>query len=56
VNPEDVIAIQRALTEIHALKGKYPLARNWEAVHRYARPRLAAEYARIIREASQVSA
>ena len=52
VNPQDVVAIQRALTEIHALRGKYPLARNWEAVRRYERPRLTAEYARLIREAS----
>jgi len=50
VNPEDVVAIQRALTEIHALGGKYPLNRNWEAIRRYERPRLAAEYAQIIRD------
>jgi glycosyltransferase involved in cell wall biosynthesis len=53
VNPEDVVAIQRALTEIHASGGKYPLTRNWEAIRRYERPRLAAEYARFIREASR---
>jgi glycosyltransferase involved in cell wall biosynthesis len=53
VNPEDLVAIQRALTEIHTLGGKYPLARNWEAVRRYERPRLAAEYARIIRGVRQ---
>jgi glycosyltransferase involved in cell wall biosynthesis len=51
VNPDDVVAIQRALTEIHALGGKYPHDRNWEAIRRYERPRLAAEYGQIIREA-----
>jgi len=56
VNPEDIGAIQRALTEIHALGGKYPLTRNWEAIRRYERPRLAAEYARLIREASRARA
>jgi hypothetical protein len=52
VNPDDVTAIQDTLTEIHALGGKYPHTRNWEAIRRYERPRLATEYARIIREAS----
>src|SRR5205823_2038509 len=55
-NPEDIVAIQRALTEIHALRGKFPLTRNWEAIRRYERPRLAAEYARLIREASRAPA
>jgi glycosyltransferase involved in cell wall biosynthesis len=50
VDPEDIGAIRGALTEIHALGGKYPLTRNWEAVRRYERPRLAAEYARLILE------
>jgi hypothetical protein len=40
------------LTEIHALGGKYPRERNWLAIRRYERPRLAAEYAQVIREAS----
>ena len=53
VNPDDIREVQRALTEIHALGGKYPHDRNWEAVRRYERPRLAAEYARVIRDASQ---
>ena len=51
VNPEDIAAIQRVLTEIHALGGKYPHNRNWEAIRRYERPRLAAEYAQVIRDA-----
>jgi glycosyltransferase involved in cell wall biosynthesis len=53
VNPDDKAAIQRALTEIHALRGKYPHDRNWEAIRRYERPRLAAEYAQVIRDASR---
>jgi glycosyltransferase involved in cell wall biosynthesis len=52
VNPDDMGAIQRVLTEIHALGGKYPRERNWLAIRRYERPRLAAEYAQVIREAS----
>jgi glycosyltransferase involved in cell wall biosynthesis len=56
VNPEDIGAIQRALTDIHSLGGKYPLTRNWEAIRRYERPRLAAEYAGLIREACRASA
>jgi hypothetical protein len=52
VNPDDFTAIQNTLTEIHALGGKYPHTRNWEAIRRYERPRLVTEYARIIREAS----
>jgi len=51
VNPDDAVAIQRALTEIHALGGKYPHERNWEAIRRYERPRLVAEYGQIIRDA-----
>jgi glycosyltransferase involved in cell wall biosynthesis len=53
VNPDDVAEIQRALAEIHARGGKYPLNRNWEAIRRYERPRLAAEYAQIIRDANR---
>jgi glycosyltransferase involved in cell wall biosynthesis len=53
VNPDDLVAVGRALTEIHALGGKYPRNRNWEAVRRYERPRLVAEYARVIRDASR---
>jgi glycosyltransferase involved in cell wall biosynthesis len=56
VNPEDIGAIQRALIEIHSLGGKYPFTRNWEAIRRYERPRLAAEYAGLIREVSQAGA
>ena len=56
MNPDDSDEIQRALTEIHALRGKYPLNRDWEAVRRYERPRLAAEYARLIQETSRVEA
>ena len=52
VNPEDVGAIQDALTEIHSLGGKYPHNRNWNAIRQFERPRLVAEYSRIIREAS----
>jgi glycosyltransferase involved in cell wall biosynthesis len=51
VSPDDAEAIRRALTEIHAMAGKYPHDRNWEAIRRYERPRLAAEYGRVIREA-----
>ena len=53
VHPEDKGAIQRALVEVHDLGGKYPHARNWEAIRSFERPRLAAEYARVIREALQ---
>jgi hypothetical protein len=56
VNPEDVVAIQRSLTEIHALGGKYPNNPNWEAIRRYERPRLAAEYGEVIRDASRPEA
>jgi glycosyltransferase involved in cell wall biosynthesis len=51
VNPDDVGAIQQVLAEIHSLHGKYPRERNWEAIRRYERPRLATEYGRVIREA-----
>lgn len=53
VHPDDFGAIQRVLVEIHGLGGKYPHARNWEAIRRFERPRLAAEYARVIRDALQ---
>ena len=53
VSPEDTGAIQQTLAEIHGLGGKYPHPRNWEAIRRFERPRLAAEYARVIREALQ---
>jgi glycosyl transferase family 4/glycosyl transferase family 1 len=53
VNPDDKTEIQRALTEIHALGGKYPQERNWKAIRGYERPRLAAEYAQVIRDASR---
>jgi glycosyltransferase involved in cell wall biosynthesis len=56
VNPDDKLAIQRALTEIHALGGNYPVERKWDAIRRYERPRLAAEYAQVIRDASRPSA
>jgi glycosyltransferase involved in cell wall biosynthesis len=49
VNTEDSIAIQAALTEIHALRGKFPHSRNWDAVRRYERPKLVEEYAQLIR-------
>jgi glycosyltransferase involved in cell wall biosynthesis len=52
VNPDDPGAIQRGLTEIHALGGKYPRERNWQVIRRFERPRLAAEYAQVIRGAS----
>jgi hypothetical protein len=52
VNPDDSGAIQRVLTEIHALAGKHPRERNWQAIRQYERPRLAAEYAQVIREVS----
>ena len=51
VNPDDVAEIQLALTEIYAQGGKYPRRRNWQAIRRYERPRLAAEYAQVIRGA-----
>jgi glycosyltransferase involved in cell wall biosynthesis len=50
VNPDDAPALQSVLTEMHALGGKFPVARNWEAIRRYERPRLAAEYAKLIRD------
>ena len=50
VDTDDLAAIQRVLTEIHALQGKFPRDRNWEAIRRYERPNLAAEYAQIIRD------
>jgi glycosyltransferase involved in cell wall biosynthesis len=53
VNPDDRLEIQRALNEIHSLRGKYPHVRNWEAIRRYERPRLAAEYAQVIRNVSR---
>ena len=53
VNPDDITAVQRVLSEIHNLGGKYPHNRNWEAIRRYERPRLAAQYARVIRDASR---
>lgn len=56
VNPDDMAGIQAALSEIHALGGKYPSHRNWEAIRRYERPRLTAEYARVIREACRTKA
>jgi glycosyltransferase involved in cell wall biosynthesis len=49
--PSDTVAIQNALRNIYALRGQYPNDRNWEAIRRYERPRLAAEYARAIRGA-----
>ncbi len=51
VNPDDSAAVQRVLTEIYVSGAKYPHARNWEAIRRYERPRLAAEYAQLIRDA-----
>jgi hypothetical protein len=53
VNPDDLAAVQRALTEIYVFGGKYSHDRNWEAVRRYERPRLVAEYARVICDASR---
>jgi len=50
-NPDDGSAIQRALTDICVSGGKYPFQRNWEAIRRYERPHLAAEYAQLIRGA-----
>jgi glycosyltransferase involved in cell wall biosynthesis len=50
VDTEDRVAIQRVLTEIHALQGKFPQNRNWEAIRRYERPNLVAEYAQLIRD------
>jgi glycosyltransferase involved in cell wall biosynthesis len=50
VNPDDIGAIQQVLIEIHSLGGKYPHNRNWEAIRLYERPRLVAEYARVIRD------
>ena len=47
---EDPIAIQRVLTDIHALQRKFPQNRNWEAIRRYERPNLVAEYAQLIRD------
>jgi len=55
VNPDDAGAIEQVLTEIHTLGGKYPRKRNWEAIRRYERPRLAAEYAQVIRDASRMN-
>jgi glycosyltransferase involved in cell wall biosynthesis len=51
VDPDDIPAIQRVLTEIQALGGKHPRKPDVEAIRRYERPRLAAEYARVILEA-----
>jgi glycosyltransferase involved in cell wall biosynthesis len=51
VNPDDIADIQRVLTEIYVSGGKYPRERNWEAIRSYERPRLAAEYAQLIRDA-----
>ena len=50
VSPDDIGAIQQVLMEIHSLRGRYPRERNWEAIRQYERPRLAADYARVIRE------
>ena len=50
VDTENRVAIQRVLTEIHALQGKFPQNRNWEAIRRYERPNLVAEYAQLIRD------
>lgn len=55
VNPDDIGAIRQVLAEIHSLGGKYPHNRNWEAIRRYERPRLAAEYAQVIRDASRTA-
>jgi glycosyltransferase involved in cell wall biosynthesis len=56
VNPDDIPAIQRVLEEIEVLGGKYPQNRDWEAIRRYERPRLAAEYARVILDARRARA
>ena len=55
VDTEDPVAIQRVLTEIHALQGKFPQNRNWEAIRRYERPNLVAEYAQLIRDCDRTS-
>ena len=51
VNPDDMSAVQRVLKEIYVSGGKYPRERNWDAIRKYERPRLAAEYVRLIRDA-----
>jgi glycosyltransferase involved in cell wall biosynthesis len=51
VSPDDIGEIQQVLMEIYSARGKYPHKRNWEAIRRYERPLLAADYARVIRDA-----
>jgi hypothetical protein len=52
VSPDDPDAIRHVLTEIHALGGRSPRPRNSQEIRRFERPRLAAEYAAILRDAS----
>ncbi len=56
VDIDDMPALARALLQMHALAGKYPQHRNWEVIRRYERPRLAAEYAQVIRDARRLRA
>jgi hypothetical protein len=50
-DPGDIPAIQRLLAEIQTRGGRCPHKREGEAIRRYERPRLAAEYARVILDA-----